>query len=145
MMTEATVVPTYKLSDAGVMNALQACIAHARSLDAPVTISICDAGGGLLAAYRMQRSFLLSVESSLNKAVTAAAIRQLTGDLDDIISIKLGLATNGRQANGLKGGVPIIIDGQCIGGIGAGSATGDQDREIAMAGLSAIEGAQTEF
>ena len=33
-MTEATVVPTYKLSDAGVMNALQACIAHARKLEA---------------------------------------------------------------------------------------------------------------
>ena len=144
-MPDATVVPTYKLSDAGVMNALQASIARARKLEAPVTISICDVGGGLLAAYRMEGSFLLSVESSLNKAVTAAAIRKLTGDFDDTIAIKLGLATNGRQANGLKGGVPIIVEGHCIGGIGAGSATGDQDREIAMAGLAAIDGARTEF
>ena len=144
-MTTATVVPTYKLTDAGVMNALQACIDHARALAAPVTISICDVGGGLLAAYRMEGAYLLSVESSLNKAVTAAAIRKLTGDTDDTVAIKLGVATFGRQTNGLKGGVPIIVDGHCIGGIGAGSATGDQDREIAMAGLSAIDGAQTEF
>ena len=141
----ATVVPTYKLSDEGVMNALQACIAHARKLEAPVTISICDASGALLAAYRMEGSFLLSVESSLNKAVTAAAIRKLTGDFDDTVALKLGIVTFGRQANGLKGGVPIIVDGHCVGGIGTGSATGDQDREIAMAGLGAISGAQTEF
>ena len=141
----ATVLPTYKLSDEGVTNALQACIAHARRLDAPVTVSICDASGGLLAAYRMDGSFLLSVESSLNKAVTAAAIRKPTGDFDDTVALKLGIATFGRQANGLKGGVPIIVEGHCIGGIGAGSATGDQDREIALAGLAAIAGAQTEF
>ena len=49
------------------------------------------------------------------------------------------------RPTGLKGGVPIIVDGHCIGGIGAGSATGDQDREIALAGLAAIAGAQTEF
>jgi uncharacterized protein GlcG (DUF336 family) len=127
------------------MKALQACIDHAERLNAPVTISICDASGALLACCRMDGSFLLSLESSLNKAVTAAAISKPTGLGDDMSSIKLGLATFGRQTIGLKGGVPIIVDGHVIGGIGAGSATGDQDREISIAGLKAIDGARIDF
>ena len=140
-----TVVSTYKLSDEGVIAALEAALGHARRIEVPVTISICDAGGGLLAAFRMEGAYLLSVESSLNKAVTAASAGKPTGDADDAIAIKLGLATFGRQTNGLKGGVPIVVDGHCIGGIGVGSGTGDQDREIAIEGLKALEDAETQF
>jgi glc operon protein GlcG len=141
----ASVVPSYRLTHEGAMKALQACVDHANKIKAPVTISICDASGALMACCRMDGSFLLSVESSLNKAVTAAAISKATGQGEDMIAIKIGLATFGRQTIGLKGGVPIIVDGHVIGGIGAGSATGDQDKEISIAGLKAIEGAHVEF
>ena len=36
----------------------------------------------------------------------------------------------------LKGGVPIIVDGQTIGGIGVGSGTGEQDLEVAKTALA---------
>jgi glc operon protein GlcG len=140
-----SVAACYRLTHEGAMKALQACIDHATKINAPVTISICDASGALLACCRMDGSFLLSIESSLNKAITAAAISKPTGLGEDMLSIKLGLATFGRQTIGLKGGVPIIVDGQVIGGIGAGSATGDQDREISIAGLKAIDGARVDF
>jgi len=140
-----SVVASYRLTHVGAMKALQACIDHANSINAPVTISICDASGALMACCRMDGSFLLSLESSLNKAITAAAISKPTGLGEDMLSIKLGIATFGRQTIGLKGGVPIIVNGQIVGGIGAGSATGDQDREISIAGLKAIDGAQIDF
>ena len=41
----------------------------------------------------------------------------------------------------LKGGLPIIVDGITIGGIGVGSQTGEEDLEVAQAGLRAIAGA----
>jgi uncharacterized protein GlcG (DUF336 family) len=43
----------------------------------------------------------------------------------------------------LKGGLPIIIGGETVGGIGIGSGTGEQDREIAAAALAAFPGAAT--
>jgi uncharacterized protein GlcG (DUF336 family) len=141
----STVAPSFRLTDEGALQALQACVERAREIGAPVTISICDPSGVLLAALRMDGAHYLSVDTSINKARTAASTGQLTGEREDIVSLKLGLATFGRQTVGLKGGVPIIVEGHCIGGIGAGSASGEQDREISLAGLAAIEGAQTEF
>ena len=138
-----TVVPSLRLTHEGAMKALQACVDHATKINRPVTISICDASGVLMACCRMDGSYFLTVETSLNKAITAAATFKMTGDAEDMPAIKLGIATYGRQTIGMKGGAPIIVDGQCIGGIGAGSATGDEDREIALAGLKVIERAKT--
>jgi uncharacterized protein GlcG (DUF336 family) len=56
------------------------------------------------------------------------------------VDVRLAIATSGKLIN-LKGGVPITVDGMVIGGIGVGSGTGDQDLEVAKAGLAVIEGA----
>jgi glc operon protein GlcG len=48
----------------------------------------------------------------------------------------------GKRIN-LPGGLPIIIDGHVIGGIGVGSGTGEQDRQVANAALAALPGART--
>ena len=138
-------VDTQRLTHAGALKVLHAAIAHANAIKAPVTISVCDASGVLLAMCRMDGAFFLSIESSLNKAVTAAATGVPTGALADNIAIKLAVATGGRQAAGLKGGVPIIVGGRVVGAVGAGSATGDQDREVSLAGVKAIAGAKTDF
>ena len=66
-------VDTQRLTYAGALKALHAAIDHANAIRAPVTISVCDASGVLLAMCRMDGAFFLTVESSLNKAVTAAS------------------------------------------------------------------------
>jgi glc operon protein GlcG len=134
-----------RLTHAGALKILHAAIEHARSIGAPVTISVCDASGVLLTMCRMDGAFFLSIESSLNKAMTAAATGVPTGALADPVAMKLGIATFGKQTSGLKGGIPIIVAGRTIGGVGAGSATGDQDREISLAGAKAIKGAKADF
>jgi glc operon protein GlcG len=141
----SSVVSTYRLTHQGALNALHACIAHADKLGTPVTISIVDASGLLLAAARMDGAFFLSIESSLNKAKTAAACFKPTGGAPDMIALKLGLATFGQQTIGMLGGVPILVKGHCVGGIGAGSATGEQDHEISLAGLATIDDAKVDF
>jgi len=111
----------------------------------PVAISIVDASGVLQAAVRMDGSRFHAVDSSLTKAMSAASAAAPTGRADDMVALKLGLATFGKQVMGLRGGVPIIVEGRCIGGIGAGSASGEEDEAIVLAGLRAIEGAQATF
>jgi glc operon protein GlcG len=139
------VVSTKRLSHAGAMKILSEAVAIAERLGKPLVITVVDASGVLLAACRMDGSFFLAIESSLNKATTAAATGKLTGQANESISTKLGLATFGRQTVGLMGGVPIIVDGQVIGGIGAGSATGEEDRDICIEALKVLPGATTEF
>jgi len=38
--------------------------------------------------------------------------------------------------------LPIIVDGHVIGGIGVGSGTGEQDRQVANAALGVLAGAK---
>lgn len=130
-----------KLTADGALKALNAAIEKARSMGVPQCISIVDTGGHLLAFCRMDGAFVLSNDSSLKKAKTAAIYGQLTGQMDDAVAIKLALATDGNRVN-LPGGVPIIVDGHVVGGIGVGSGTGAQDLEVAKAGVAAIDGAQ---
>jgi uncharacterized protein GlcG (DUF336 family) len=75
------------------------------------------------------------------KAMTAASYGIPTGDIAAGIDLKLAIATRGKRIN-LPGGLPVIVDGHVIGGIGVGSGTGEQDRQVANAALAALPGAR---
>jgi uncharacterized protein GlcG (DUF336 family) len=132
-----------KLTADGAMKLLNAAVAKAREMNVPQCISIVDAGGHLLAFFRMDGAFVLSVETSLRKAMTAASYGEPTGNIREGIDLKLAIATEGKRIN-LPGGLPIIVDGYLIGGIGVGSGTGEQDRQVAAAALRVLQNA-TQF
>lgn len=139
-MAETSV--SLKLTHEGALAALNAGIAKATAMGQPQCISIVDPGGHLLAFVRMDGAFHMSLETSLRKAKTAACYGSPTGGLQDGVDIKLALGTDGQRIN-LPGGLPVTVDGHCIGGVGVGSGTGEQDREVAMASIAAIPGSQT--
>ena len=129
-------------SHEGALAALNAGIAKATAMGQPQCISIVDPGGHLLAFVRMDGAFHMSLETSLRKAKTAACYGAPTGGMQDDVAIKLALGTDGQRIN-LPGGLPIIVGGHCIGGVGVGSGTGEQDREVAMEAIAAIPGSQS--
>jgi uncharacterized protein GlcG (DUF336 family) len=129
-----------KLTHDGALKLIQGGIAKAKEMGVPQCIAVVDDGGNMLAFVRMDGGKFLSATSALNKARTAASTRQPTGGGPADIEIKLALATQGGFTN-LKGGLPVIIDGHCVGAIGVGSGTGDQDAEVGRAALAAL-GAQ---
>src|ERR1700752_4813874 len=134
-MTDTT--PSLKLTWEGASRLVQAAIVKAREIGVPECISIVDPGGHLLAFARMDGAFVQSIDSSLMKAMTAASYGEPTGNIPAGIDLKLAIATQGKRIN-LPGGLPIIIDGQVIGGIGVGSGTGEQGRIVAEAALAAL-------
>ncbi len=69
--------------------------------------------------------------------MTAASYSEPTGNIEAGIDLKLAIATNGKRVN-LPGGLPIIVDGHTIGGIGVGSGTGAQHLEVARAAIRAF-------
>ena len=131
-----------QLSHEGALADLNAGIAKATAMGQPQCISIVDPGGHLLAFVRMDGAFHMSLETSLRKAKTAACYGAPTGGMQDDDAIKLALGTDGQRIN-LPGGLPIIVDGHCIGGVGVGSGTGEHDREVAMEAIAAIPGSQS--
>jgi glc operon protein GlcG len=129
---------TQELTHAAALTVLQGAIAKAETMNVPQCIAIVDTGGNLMAFIRMDGAKVLSQISATQKAVTAASGCMPTGGIAADVEIKLALATGGQLTN-LKGGLPIVIDGQVVGAIGVGSGTGAQDVEVAQAGIEALQ------
>lgn len=126
-----------QLTHAGTMAMLTAAIAKAEEIGQPQCIVIVDASGGLLAEIRMTGAKFLSLKSALSKALTAASTGGPSANTPEAMRTNIGLATGGN-VTGLPGGLPIVIDGDLVGGIGVGSGSGDQDIAVAEAALAAI-------
>jgi uncharacterized protein GlcG (DUF336 family) len=131
-----------RLTHAGAQKIIEAAVRKAVEMKKPQCIAVVDEGGNLLAFTRMDGGKMLSIESAIRKAATAASSRAPTGGIQGDLEFRLAHATSGRLVN-LKGGVPVIVEGITIGGIGVGSQTGEEDLEVAKAGLAAIEGAKS--
>ena len=131
------VVPALKLTHGGALALLGLAVEAARRMAVPQCIAIVDEGCNLLAFIRMDGSRVLSIESATAKAMTAATTGQPSGQLSPDKALLLAEATRGRMTN-LRGGLPIIVDGQVVGGIGVGSGTSEQDVEVAETALASF-------
>ncbi|WP_333868059.1 GlcG/HbpS family heme-binding protein [Cypionkella sp.] len=128
---------TLRLTHSATLQMLTAAVAKAEAMGQPQCIVIVDASGEVLGKIRMTGAKFLSLRSAFAKAQTAASIGAPTENVPEIMRPALSLATQGG-ITWLKGGLPIRIKGELVGGIGIGSGTGDQDYEVALAALAAI-------
>jgi glc operon protein GlcG len=102
-------------------------------------IAVVDDGGWLILLLRMDNAaYVASVELAPGKARTAALFKKPSQALEDAINHGRVAAVTARDFIEMQGGLPIIIDGQVIGGIGASFDTPEHDVQIAQAGLAAL-------
>lgn len=113
-------------------------VAEANKNNWKVAIAIVDTHGFLKYYEMMDDTQTASATISVEKARTAAMFRRPTKMMEDMI-------TGGRTAVlGLKGslpvegGLPIVVDGKVIGGIGISGLTSPQDGVVAQAALNAF-------
>lgn len=126
-----------QLTYAGAALAIAAAVEKAREIGASECIAVVDAGSNLLGFARMEGAAIIAQEPAIRKASTAAALKMETGPIPFEFGANLGLASDGAIVN-LGGGLPIILDGVVLGGIGVGSGTTEQDVAVAEAGRSAL-------
>jgi uncharacterized protein GlcG (DUF336 family) len=121
--------------------ALAAAEAEAKKNNWPVAIAIVDSSGQLAAFSKMDNTQHGSVDIAIGKAVTANNFRRPTKAFQDIIAQGGGgLRLLGAPGiTPLEGGVPIVVDGKIIGGIGVSGVTSEQDAVVAMAGAAAAK------
>lgn len=130
-------VETKRLTHQAVLAMLGAAAAKAEEIGQPQCIVIVDASGETLGSLRMTGSKYLSQKSARTKARTAASIGAPSDAIPEAVGLYIAAATDGDVTR-LGGGLPIMIDGHLVGGIGIGSGTPDQDKEVAQAALAVI-------
>ncbi len=120
--------------------AIAAGQAEARKNSWPVAIAIVDNAGHLVAFEKMDNTQTASVEVAQDKAVSAAIYRRTTKVVQDGVAAGgAGLRLLGlRGMSPVEGGIPIIVDGKIIGGIGVSGVNSDQDGVVAKAGADAV-------
>jgi glc operon protein GlcG len=129
--------PSRRLTHNGVRKLIDAAVAAADEMGVPMGVAVANDGARIVGYLLMDGARILAQESASAKAMTAASHRMPTHAIDYQIGMGLAVSTQGKVLP-LRGGVPIVIDGFCVGGIGCGSGTGEQDLLVAKAALAAV-------
>jgi len=138
-------VPTFKLSQEGCDIIVNAAVEKAIELKQIVSVAVVDAGGHLMAFKRMTNGRTHNTLIAQTKARSAALTTAATGktardgaEIPDHQVLAQTLAIGPGWFISIEGGVPITVEGQCIGAVGVSGAPSAVDRQISQAGVDAF-------
>lgn len=133
-----------KLTMEGAAAILQAAVAEAKARAMEVSVAVVDGGGHLLAFTRTDDAELQTIPIAQNKACGSAFSGIPTGRMSkagneggDHHLLAITLAAGPGKMVTVQGGIPLILDGQCVGGVGVSGAA-HCDGEIARAGAAVL-------
>jgi glc operon protein GlcG len=139
------VVESKRLTHSGAKTMMATAIELAGQTGISISCAIVDAGGHMILLERMDGGRFHTVHSCTTKAVCAASNRRPTTakgaagqDLDVSHALGLALAAGPGRWTAMEGGVPVLADGQCIGGVGVSGGDWETDLRIAKAAVEAI-------
>lgn len=135
----AAELPSKKyLNLAAIKTMVAAAEAEAQRQNVEVTICVVDESGNLLFLQKADKASLNTITWAQKKARHAAFYRAPSKEAQE--SLKKGnveaLAFPDFFPN--QGGLPIIVDGQILGGIAASGAKSEIDEAVAQAGIDAL-------
>ena len=137
-MTDKFVKKALTLTAVGAKQVLAAAEQEAERNGWPLCIAVTDERGELMAFLRMEGALFPSADAAIVKARTAARVKIPSKEF-------AAYATAGNapiQAlwglGPLEGGVPIIIDGVVVGGVGTSGAAAEEDVMASVAGAKAV-------
>ena len=113
--------------------------AEARRNEWTMVICIVDDGAHPIYLARMDGTQIASVVVAQDKAASAVRFKRPTKVLEDAVAGGRIVVMKLAGATPIEGGLPIVVDGELIGGIGVSGGTSPQDGQVAAAGLAIIE------
>jgi uncharacterized protein GlcG (DUF336 family) len=120
---------------------IQGAVGHAREHGYRMGFAVVDAHGNLLAAARMDGARFLTPETARAKAYASAAYGRPGSALMEAFRENPAfwgmLGSLGRPIVPSQGGVPIFVDGEQVGAMGAGGGSSSEDEETVRAALTA--------
>jgi len=138
-------VPSMKLSQEGCDVIVNAAIEKAKELKQVVSICVVDAGAHLMAFKRMTNGRSHNTLFAQAKARCAALTTAATGkkgrdgsEIPDHQVLAQTFAVGPGWFISIEGGLPITVEGQCIGGVGVSGGNWETDLRIAKAAVESI-------
>jgi uncharacterized protein GlcG (DUF336 family) len=128
--------PTLGLDD--VKKVAAAAEAEAVANQWAVTIAIVDDGGHLWWLQRLDGAAPISAQIAPGKARTAALGRRESKVYEDIINQGRTAFLSAPLDCTLEGGLPIMVEGHCVGAIGVSGVKSPEDAQIGRAGIAAL-------
>jgi uncharacterized protein GlcG (DUF336 family) len=126
-----------ELTQADCEKLMAAALAEAKRNQWVVAIAILDDGGHLLHFARMDGATPANAAIAVEKGRTAAVSRRTSGSWQERIKTRPEML----KMPGIlpvQGGVPILVDGGCVGGVGVSGVQSHEDEQIAKAGIDAL-------
>ena len=143
------VADSKRLTHAGAKKVVDTAVAKARQAGIAISVAVADSGGHLIALERMDGGRFHSLHSATTKAVCAASNKRPTSShgaqgqqLDLAHALGLALAAGPERWTAMEGGCPVIVEGECIGGVGVSGGDWATDERIARESVESI-GAQS--
>lgn len=134
-----------RLTLAGAEKMCATVIAGAEKEGLAICVVVADSGGNVILAKRMDGGRFHTMHSSTTKAICAASNKRPTTskgavgqDLDTTHAIGLALAAGADRWTAMEGGMPVIVDGECIGGVGVSGGNWTADAALAQAAVESI-------
>jgi uncharacterized protein GlcG (DUF336 family) len=127
--------PMLTLDDCRKISA--AAEAEAKKNNWNVCISILDDGGHLLHLIRMDGASPANARIAVEKGRTAAESRRSTAAWQERIRTRPELLRM-PEITPVQGGLPIMVEGGCVGGVGVSGVQSHEDEQIAKAGIDAL-------
>ena len=125
------------LAQEDCLKIMAAAEAEARRNNWIVAIAILDDGGHLLHFSRMDGATPANADIAVQKARTSALSRRPSKMWEDRVAagrlsmLKMPLLP-------VQGGLPILVDGHCVGAVGVSGVQSHEDEQIAQAGISVL-------
>jgi glc operon protein GlcG len=138
---DAPVSEKKSLTLEGARKVMAAAEAYAKAHSAPGgAIAVVDEGGNLMALERLDGTFSAGPKISIGKARTAVLFKKPTKFFEDLINKGRTTMVALEDFTPLQGGIPIVVSGEIIGGVGvSGASSAQQDEEVAIAGAEAAK------
>ncbi len=116
-----------------------AALAEARANNWTMAAAVVDPGGVLVYFEKIDDTQNASPRIAIDKAGSAALFRRPTKTFQDSVERGgIGLRVMMlRAAIAVEGGVPIVVDGKIVGGLGVSGGTAEQDGQCCKAALEA--------
>jgi uncharacterized protein GlcG (DUF336 family) len=103
-----------------------------------VVIAILDDGANLVYLQRMDDTQIGSIDIAIAKGQTSVRMKRPSKALEDAVTGGRNVVMTIPGIIPLEGGLPIVVDGKVIGGIGVSGVMSSQDAQIAAAGLKVL-------
>jgi uncharacterized protein GlcG (DUF336 family) len=135
------VVPHHDLSLDAARRLVQHVVGAAAAESVALTVAVVDGSGTLIAFERMDRAPRFSAQLAVAKARTAATFGNPTSELESAFHDRAVFANSFAGQGGWyfgRGGFPVRVDGELVGGIGVSGETAEREEELARRAAASL-------